>query len=170
MKFKSARCWPMSAGMGIRVLVVEEDAANRMLFADLLSLVGFGVSAVAEAAEARQWLSQNPAPALVMLEPGGHGEGLRLLAWIREQPALSGVPVMAVTGFAMKGQREELLSLGFDDYLAKPIDTRHFGAYARGVVALRQFAAFSRSPGASNFSGSSGDRTTAPVMLRAVAR
>jgi CheY-like chemotaxis protein len=146
--------------MGIPVLVVEHDEANLMLIEDLLGLAGFAVTGVRTAARARELLSDGWVPQLIVIDPGNVSGGLELVRWTKEQPLLRGVPALAVTGLAMKGERERLLEAGCDEYLAKPFDTRHFGAFARGVVALRQFAAFSRSPRVSTFREWSGGTGT----------
>jgi CheY-like chemotaxis protein len=139
--------------MGIPALVVEHDAANLMLIEDLLGLAGFAVTSAPTAGRAQEVLATGWVPDLVVVDPGNVSGGLELVRWLMDHHLLRAVPRIAVTGLAMKGERERLLEAGFDEYLAKPFDTRHFGAFARGVVALRQFAAFSRSPGVSTFRG-----------------
>ena len=47
---------------------------------------------------------------------------------MRRRRELAGLPIVAVTSLAMPGDRERLLSIGFQGYLSKPIDTRTFGA------------------------------------------
>jgi CheY-like chemotaxis protein len=49
-------------------------------------------------------------------------DGFEALDAIREEEALDGTPVIAVTASAMKGDREEILAHGFDGYISKPID------------------------------------------------
>lgn len=107
---------------------MEDNALNLQLHQDLLEYRGHKVSSAATVGEA--WAAlQCERPDLLLLDihiPGGGGE--RLLREIRATPSLSSLPVIAVTALAMEGDRERLLAQGFDGYLAKPIDTRTFGA------------------------------------------
>ena len=114
---------------GARILIIEDNPMNRQLVSDLLEYRGHQVVAVSSLAEARvQW--SRSAPQLILLDIHlGAESGLDGLAEIRAQPALAGVPVIAVTAFAMPGDRERFLRAGFDGYSSKPIDTRQFPAY-----------------------------------------
>ena len=58
--------------------------------------------------------------------PGGGGEAV--IREVRKRADLNDLPIVAVTSLAMPGDRERLLSIGFQGYLSKPIDTRTFGA------------------------------------------
>ena len=53
---------------------------------------------------------------------------------IKDDERTAAIPVVALTSLAMKGDREWLLSIGFDGYLEKPIDVRSFPAQVRGYV------------------------------------
>ena len=63
--------------------------------------------------------------------------GLEVTKWIKEDGALKAIPIIAVTAFAMKGDREKILESGFDAYMAKPIAVKDFIAtverFLRGV-------------------------------------
>jgi CheY-like chemotaxis protein len=120
----------------LRILVVEDNAMNRQLLRDILGHRGHEVLEAANVGEARAHLSE-ARPDVVVLDvqiPGGGGEAL--VREIRGDPSLASLPVVAVTAFAMAGDRERLLAAGFDGYISKPIDTRAFGpaveGYARG--------------------------------------
>ena len=51
-------------------------------------------------------------------------DGFATVRKIRENPQLSALPVLAVTAYAMRGDRDKVLNAGFDGYLSKPINAR----------------------------------------------
>ena len=115
-----------------RIAVVEDNPDNRMLVEAILEdrydIVEYetGIQAVEELEEAD--------PDLVLLDISlPEMDGTEVLAWIRGQESLTDLPVIALTAHAMAGDREKFLSLGFDDYLMKPIvdETVLIGAIER---------------------------------------
>jgi two-component system cell cycle response regulator DivK len=101
---------------------------NRLLIHDILELRGHQVIEAATVDEARQTLD-SLRPDLLVLDvqiPGGGGEAV--IREVRKHADMSDLPIIAVTSLAMPGDRERLLSIGFQGYLSKPIDTRTFGA------------------------------------------
>jgi len=111
-----------------RVLVVEDNALNRLLVHDLLVLRGHEVIEAATVQEARRALDAER-PDLLLLDvqiPGGGAEAI--IRDARQRPGFDSIPIVAVTSLAMPGDRERLLGSGFQGYLSKPIDTRTFGA------------------------------------------
>ena len=103
-----------------RIAVVEDGADNRLLVRAILQdrwdIVEFedGTSALSGMGAAR--------PDLVLLDISLPGmDGTEVLARMRQDDALRDLPVIAFTAHAMSGDRERFLSLGFDDYLTKPI-------------------------------------------------
>jgi CheY-like chemotaxis protein len=113
--------------MTARILVVEDNPLNLTLVRDILEFRGHQVDSATTVDDG--WLHLlTTRPDLVLLDiqiPGGGGEAL--LRQIRGHATLSGLPVLAVTALAMDGDRQRLLSAGFDGYVSKPIDTRGFG-------------------------------------------
>jgi CheY-like chemotaxis protein len=109
---------------GHRILVVEDNPLNLKLVRDVLTVSGFEV-VEAQTGEEGVALAATCDPDLVLMDlqlPGIDGyEALRLL---RQDPRLGGVPVVAVTAFAMKEDRERTAREGFDGYLSKPISVR----------------------------------------------
>jgi len=62
-------------------------------------------------------------------------DGLAALRKLRAAPETTATPVIAVTAFAMKHDRERLLSAGFDGYLEKPVNVRELPSYLRSYIA-----------------------------------
>lgn len=110
-----------------RILVVEDNPLNLRLLRELLEHRGHAVDWAMSVDEARERL-RSTRPELMLLDiqiPGGGGE--LLLREIKSDPCYADLPVLAVTAFAMAGDRQRLLASGFDGYFSKPIDTRTFG-------------------------------------------
>jgi CheY-like chemotaxis protein len=123
-----------------RILIVEDNALNRLLVHDILELRGHEVIEAATVDEALLTLAAGGID-LLLLDvhiPGGGGEAV--IQEVRRRRALADLPIVAVTSLAMPGDRERLLASGFQGYLSKPIDTRTFGpaveAYLRSPVGI----------------------------------
>ena len=106
--------------MSHKVAVVEDNPDNRMLVQALLedrydmSEYETGVAAVAGLPD--------DIPDLILLDISlPEMDGTEVLAWLRCQDILKEVPVIALTAHAMAGDREKYLSIGFNDYVTKPI-------------------------------------------------
>jgi CheY-like chemotaxis protein len=107
---------------GLSVLVVEDDEDNREVLTLALLQAGATVTSTGSAAEAFEMAKAVP-PALVLTDIAmPHQGGIWLLQSMRAAPQLARVPVIAVTAYAMRNQREAIEAAGFDVYLVKPID------------------------------------------------
>jgi CheY-like chemotaxis protein len=103
-----------------RIAVIEDNADNRLLVEAILQ----GQYALAEYESGPQALAALPeaVPDLVLLDISlPEMDGPEVLRRIRLHPALTGLPVIALTAHAMAGDRERYLAAGFDDYVSKPI-------------------------------------------------
>jgi CheY-like chemotaxis protein len=106
------------------ILVVEDNAANQLLIQFTLEASGFHVDVAGSAANALESIERQR-PALILMDiqlPGQ--DGLSLTRQLKADPALSAIPVVALTARAMAGDRELSLEAGCVGYIAKPIDTR----------------------------------------------
>ncbi len=123
-----------------RVLVVEDDPVSRTIAARLLREAGYEPVEVPDAESALEELSQRPDVALCVLDLGLPGmSGQDLLRKIRSTPRVAGVPVVVLTGASEVETEVEVLELGADDYIRKPIEPKRFGM--RVKAALRRAAA-----------------------------
>ncbi len=110
-----------------RVLVVEDVEMNRKLVRIVLTTKGYEVIEATHAEEALEIL-QTEVPDLILMDialPGISGE--ELTRQIKADPRWCHVPIIALTAAAMKGDREQFLSAGCNDYISKPIDTHALG-------------------------------------------
>ena len=110
-----------------RVLVVEDNAVNRELLCDWLESQGWEPICAEELSTAFRILeSSEPSavlPAIVLLDVQvGAEDGLSLAAWMRKQPRLSQIPVIAVTAHALVTEHERFLRAGCNACVSKPID------------------------------------------------
>ncbi|HEX9508716.1 MAG TPA: response regulator [Myxococcales bacterium] len=111
----------------LRILIIEDNPLNRQLARAILEQRGHQVSEAVDVEGG--WLElQQGNPQIILMDiqlPGGGGE--YLLRKIRSNPSTARLPVIAITAYAMQGDRERFLDMGFDGYLTKPLDTRAFG-------------------------------------------
>lgn len=104
------------------LLVVDDDDRIRELLKQYLTRAGFRVTAAADAAAARR-LMETLDFDLAILDVMMPGEdGFALTRWVRSRPGLGQTPVLILTARGLPGDRIEGLSLGADDYLAKPFE------------------------------------------------
>ena len=119
--------------MKSKILLVEDNAQNRYLATFLLEQAGFILVHASNGLEALETARQEP-PDLVLMdiqmpEMDGYEAARRML----EIKGCENVPIVAVTSYAMAGDRARAMNLGFAGYIEKPIDTAVF------VQTVRQF-------------------------------
>ena len=107
---------------GEKILLVEDNEVNRCLAGFLLRSQGYQVIEATTAQAAFDMIPNNR-PDLIVMDiqlPGM--DGLEATRKLKEQPETAGIPVLAVTSYAMKGDREKALAAGCAGYVTKPID------------------------------------------------
>ncbi len=108
---------------GERILVVDDNAQNLKLARVLLVGEGYDVRTAVDAERALDVIDAF-APKLILMDlqlPGM--DGLELTRRLKADPKRRSIVIVALTAYAMKGDREKALAAGCDDYIAKPIDT-----------------------------------------------
>lgn len=111
-----------------RVLIAEDNLANMELLTEMLERWGFEVVGATNGQEALARLrAEVPDVALVDIQMPGT-DGYELIQRIRQESRFKELRVVALTAFAMRGDRESILAHGFDAYLTKPIDFQQLRA------------------------------------------
>jgi CheY-like chemotaxis protein len=120
--------------MGIKVLLVEDNEANRELATALLEAGGQTVLQAGTGEEAIK-LAVSESPALVLMDISLPGmDGLTVTRILKQNPKTEHIPVVALTAHAMKGDEAKALAAGCVGYITKPIDTRTFSKSIAGFV------------------------------------
>ncbi len=105
-----------------RILVAEDNPANLELMREILDIQGHEIIEAHDGSEAlRQAELANPD--LILLDVNMPVlNGFEVLQQLRANPQFASIKVVALTAYAMRGDREKALEAGFDAYLTKPID------------------------------------------------
>lgn len=105
-----------------KVLVVEDNPLNMELVVEILNSHGFVADEAKDGEEAVR-KAEKEVYDLIIMDIGLPGmDGVEVTKIIRSKPGYKFKPVIALTAFAMKGDKERLLKAGFDAYVSKPIN------------------------------------------------
>jgi two-component system cell cycle response regulator/two-component system cell cycle response regulator DivK len=111
---------------GKNILLVEDNEVNRRLAGFLLRSHGYEVREATNATVAFEMVDKDR-PDLIVMDIQLPGiDGLEATRRLKQQPASADIPVIAVTSYAMKGDREKALAAGCSGYVTKPIDKNTF--------------------------------------------
>ncbi len=127
--------------MKSKILLVEDNAQNRYLATFLLEQAGFTLLHASNGLEALETARKEP-PDLVLMdiqmpEMDGYEAARRML----EIEGCANVPIVAVTSYAMAGDRARAMNMGFAGYIEKPIDTAIFVQTVRQFLPTKEEAA-----------------------------
>ena len=109
---------------GEQILVVEDNEKNMKLFRDVLVATGYRTLEATTGREAVDLASEHTPDLVLMDIQLPDLDGVQALQRLREDDRTAGIPVLALTAQAMRGDRERFLAAGFDGYLSKPVDVR----------------------------------------------
>ncbi|WP_323102001.1 response regulator [Intrasporangium sp. YIM S08009] len=122
------------------VLLVEDNERNLKLARDVLEYAGFTV-VVATTGEEGVEQAREAMPDVILMDLQLPGiDGFAALEQIRSHAPTADIPVVALTAFAMRSDRERVLTSGFSGYLEKPISVREFPAQVRRHLPHRDGA------------------------------
>ncbi|MEW6067940.1 MAG: response regulator [Nitrospirota bacterium] len=121
-----------------KVLVIEDNKENRRLITYIFQRAGYEVIS-AETGEKGVELALREKPHLIIMDIALPGiDGIETTIRIREA-GLSDVPIIAVTSYAMLGDREKILKAGCNGYLEKPFDPITMVEKIQQIIGARRF-------------------------------
>src|SRR3989442_5666668 len=112
--------------MKARVLVVEDNPTNLSLMEYLLRAFEYTVLTATDGVQGIE-LARREMPDVILMDlQMPKLNGFEAASQLKAHPALKGIPLVAVTAFAMVGDRDRILAQGFDGYIPKPITPETF--------------------------------------------
>ena len=122
--------------MSKRILVVEDQHDNRQILRDLLGSVGYSLIE-AENGEAAVALAAEHKPDLILMDIQlPIMDGYEATRRIKSDPALSAIPIIVITSYALSGDEAKARAAGCDAYVTKPYSPRQLLAAVRNYLPL----------------------------------
>ena len=111
-----------SEGVGVRLLIIEDDTDTLELLQATLEKRGFRVTTCASGAEALAVVPKNSVD-LIISDLGMPGmDGFEMIKRLRELPSFQNVPAIALSGYASQKDSEMALAAGFNAHVSKPVN------------------------------------------------
>ncbi|MGD0953262.1 MAG: PAS domain S-box protein [Methanotrichaceae archaeon] len=108
----------------MRILVAEDNPSNQRVLVEMLKRLGYRADAVADGREVVQALERQDYDLVLMDIKMPEMDGITATQVIRKLRIENGPKIVAITAFALEGDREKCLEAGMDDYIAKPVQIR----------------------------------------------
>lgn len=118
------------------VLIVEDNELNAKLFRDLLEAQGYRTLHARDGLNVLDLARANKPDLILMDIQLPEVSGIEVTRWLKNDPELRSIPVIAVTAFAMKGDEERIRAGGCEGYLSKPIAVGEFLATVKRFLAV----------------------------------
>jgi len=121
-----------------KILIVEDNPENMRVMEMVLRRKDYILLKAIDGEEALD-VAMKERPDLIIMDVWlPKMNGLEVTRRLRETPAFSRTPIIGVTAYAMKGDREKVIESGCDAYLSKPINTRELPEVIAEMLARRQ--------------------------------
>jgi CheY-like chemotaxis protein len=121
-----------------RILIVEDNPENMRLLEMVLRAKNYTLLKATDGEEALDIAIRERPDLIIMDIQLPKMNGLEVTRKLRETPALSHTPIIAITAYAMKGDKERVIEAGCDAYLSKPINTRELPGVIAETLLQRQ--------------------------------
>ncbi len=121
-----------------KVLIVEDDPMNMKLTVEILNSLDLGIQTAKNGFEALIMADKDLYDLILMdIELPGM-DGIETARRIKDKSGYNKTLIIALTAFAMKGDREKFLDTGFDYYISKPIHVSEFIDLMRDILKRRE--------------------------------
>ena len=121
-----------------KILIVEDNPRNMRLLEMTLKVKGYSLLKATDGEEALD-MAMTERPDLIIMDIQlPKIDGLEVTRKLRGIPAFSHTPIIAITAYAMKGDKEKAIDAGCDTYLPKPINTRELPGVIAKMLLKRQ--------------------------------
>ncbi len=128
-----------AAAAGGRIMVADDNAANREIYLEILTDAGFQARAFADGDALLDAVRERP-PDLVITDvrmPGTGGE--KICRWLKSNPRFAFMPVILVTAQLEATSKDRALACGADEFLSVPVDRHELLARVRSLMRLGTF-------------------------------
>jgi two-component system cell cycle response regulator DivK len=119
------------------VLIVDDNDMNVKLARDVLRFAGFRTLEAGTGGDGVAMATEHLPDVVLMDIRLPDMEGTAAVRLLKDDAKTAKIPVVALTSFAMKGDRERFLSEGFDGYLEKPISVKEFPEQVRSFLEIQ---------------------------------
>ena len=121
-----------------KILIVEDNPLNMRLLKMVLRAENYTLLMATDGEEALDVAMREQPDLIIMDIQLPKMNGLEVTRKLRETPAFNHTPIIAITAYAMKGDRERIIESGCDAYLSKPINTRELPEMIAEMLLQRQ--------------------------------
>jgi len=118
----------------MKILIVEDNEKNRTLVKDVLEYHGYEIIEARDGKEGIKMAKEHKPDLILMDIQMPVMDGITAGRILKNDPETKDIKIIALASFAMKGDKEKILKAGFDDYIAKPIDTRKLSGYIERLL------------------------------------
>jgi two-component system cell cycle response regulator DivK len=113
------------------ILVVEDQQDNRQIIRDMLSALQYELAEAENGAEALAAIAKRKPDLILMDIQMPVMDGYEATRRIKADPATNGIPIIAVTSYALSGDEQKARDAGCNDYVPKPFSPRQLLAKIR---------------------------------------
>ncbi len=124
--------------MNERILIVEDNPQNMKLLLMTLRRHGYTLLEATDGEEALGTALRDKPDLIIMDIQLPKMSGLEVTRKLRQVPAAGHIPIIAITAYAMKGDKEKVIEAGCNTYLSKPINTRQLPAVVAEMLLKRK--------------------------------